>query len=218
MEKNVKGNMKRTKQSHPHNIGHLSMIHSRRRLHHLRRQHLEATTRTTEAPAAPYLHRLHASELNRLNFQGFYTVLLERNEEQISVATIRVFGDKIAEVPLVGTRFQYRRLGMCRVLMDELEKKLKLLGVERLVLPAVPGVLETCTNSFGFKQMTNFERSKFIDYSFLDFQGTINVTETVRFQGTTVLTRLSGNYHSLYTGLPKSGVTREIPSSRASAL
>ncbi|CAI8586520.1 unnamed protein product [Vicia faba] len=53
-------NMKRTKQSHPHNIGHLSMIHSRRRLHHLRRQHLEATTRTTEAPAAPYLHRLHA--------------------------------------------------------------------------------------------------------------------------------------------------------------
>ena len=38
----------------------LSMIHSRRRLHHLRRQHLEATTRTTEAPAAPYLRRLHA--------------------------------------------------------------------------------------------------------------------------------------------------------------
>ncbi|CAI8607483.1 unnamed protein product [Vicia faba] len=55
--------MKRTKQSHPHNIGHLSMIHSRRRLHHLRRQHLEATTWTTEAPAAPYLHRLHAYRL-----------------------------------------------------------------------------------------------------------------------------------------------------------
>lgn len=29
------------------------------------------------------------SELNRLNFQGFYTVLLERNEELISVATVR---------------------------------------------------------------------------------------------------------------------------------
>lgn len=28
----------------------------------------------------------------------------------------------MAEVPLVGTRFQFRRLGMCRVLMDELEK------------------------------------------------------------------------------------------------
>ncbi|TKY56488.1 Increased DNA methylation 1 [Spatholobus suberectus] len=90
------------------------------------------------------------SELNRLNFQGFYTVLLERNEELISVATIRVFGQKVAEVPLVGTRLQYRRLGMCRILMNELEKKLMQLGVERLVLPAVPGVLETWTNSFGF--------------------------------------------------------------------
>ena len=107
------------------------------------------------------------SDLNRLNFEGFYTVLLEQNEELISVATIRwvydcattkyqavgfawnviaflvwfavyvpshfmvfwlaisfyrVFGQKVAEVPLIGTRIQYRRLGMCRILMDELEK------------------------------------------------------------------------------------------------
>ena len=34
----------------------------------------------------------------------------------------RVYGEKVAEVPLVGTRFKFRRLGMCRVLMDELEK------------------------------------------------------------------------------------------------
>ncbi|KAG4390056.1 hypothetical protein GLYMA_06G213101v4 [Glycine max] len=32
------------------------------------------------------------------------------------------------------------------------------LGVERLVLLAVSGVLETWTNSFGFAKMTNFER------------------------------------------------------------
>ncbi|KAF3454904.1 hypothetical protein FNV43_RR05352 [Rhamnella rubrinervis] len=78
------------------------------------------------------------SDLNRLNFQGFYTVLLERNDELITFATIRVYGRKVAEVPLVGTRFQYRRLGMCHALMNELEKKLMELGVERLVLPAVP--------------------------------------------------------------------------------
>ncbi|KAL2584991.1 hypothetical protein AAZV13_14G160600 [Glycine max] len=113
------------------------------------------------------------SDLNRLNFEGFYTVLLEQNEELISVATIRVFGQKVAEVPLVGTRIQYRRLGMCRILMGELEKRLTQLGVERLVLPAVSGVLETWTNSFGFAKMTNFERSQFLDYAFLDFQETI---------------------------------------------
>nr|KYP47148.1 Chromodomain-helicase-DNA-binding protein 4 [Cajanus cajan] len=113
------------------------------------------------------------SELNRLSFQGFYTVLLERNEELISVATVRVYGKRVAELPLVGTRLQYRRHGMCRILINELEKKLTQLGVERLVLPAVPSVLETWTGSFGFAKMTDFERSQFLDYTFLDFQGTI---------------------------------------------
>ncbi|MED6145964.1 hypothetical protein PIB30_030048 [Stylosanthes scabra] len=113
------------------------------------------------------------SKLNRLNFHGFYTVLLERNEELISAATIRVYGRKVAEVPLVGTRLQYRRHGMCRILMNELEKRLMQLGVERLILPAVPSVVETWTGSFGFARMTEFERSHFLDNTFLDFQGTI---------------------------------------------
>ncbi|KAL6555494.1 hypothetical protein OROHE_007166 [Orobanche hederae] len=113
------------------------------------------------------------SELHRLNFQGFYTVLLEKNDELISAATVRIYGKRVAEVPLVATRFQYRRLGMCRILMDELEKKLIELGVERLVLPAVPSVLNTWTTSFGFSTMDESERFKFLDYTFLDFQGTV---------------------------------------------
>ena len=28
----------------------------------------------------------------------------------------------MAELPLIGTRFRYRQLGMCRILMNELEK------------------------------------------------------------------------------------------------
>ncbi|KAK9940808.1 hypothetical protein M0R45_017449 [Rubus argutus] len=113
------------------------------------------------------------SDLNRLNFQGFYTVLLERNDELITVATVRIYGEKVAEVPLVATRFQYRRLGMCRVLMNLLEKMLMDLGVERLVLPAVPSVLNTWTTAFGFSRMTDPERLQFLDYTFLDFQDTI---------------------------------------------
>jgi len=34
----------------------------------------------------------------------------------------RVHGKKVAEIPLVGTRLQYRRHGMCRILVNELEK------------------------------------------------------------------------------------------------
>jgi len=67
------------------------------------------------------------------------------------------------------------------------------LGVERLVLPAVPAVLETWTKSFGFAQMSNFDRSQFLDCAFLDFQ------ETVMCQK--LLTRIPS---------PQSGVTRGL--------
>ncbi|XP_030447538.2 uncharacterized protein LOC115670415 isoform X1 [Syzygium oleosum] len=112
------------------------------------------------------------SELKRLNFRGFYTVLLEKNDELISVACVRVLGDKVAEVPLVGTRFQFRRHGMCRILLNELEKKLKELAVAKLVLPAVPSLINTWTTSFGFTKMTSLERLQYLDYTFLDFQDT----------------------------------------------
>lgn len=57
--------------------------------------------------------------------------------------------------------------------MNELEKALMELGVERLVLPAVPSVLDTWISSFGFSRMTESERLNYLDYTFLDFQGTI---------------------------------------------
>ncbi|XP_031375624.1 increased DNA methylation 1-like [Punica granatum] len=115
----------------------------------------------------------YRSELSRLNFRGFYTVILERNDDLITVATIRIFGDKVVEVPLVGTRSQYRRLGMCRLLMNELENKLKELGVYKLVLPATPSVLDTWTTSFGFTKMIDSERLQFLGHTFLNFQDTV---------------------------------------------
>ncbi|KAK4355979.1 hypothetical protein RND71_024950 [Anisodus tanguticus] len=56
---------------------------------------------------------------------------------------------------------------------DIVEDKLMELGVERLVLPAVPAVLNTWTASFGFSVVKQSERVNFLDYTFLDFQGTI---------------------------------------------
>ena len=113
------------------------------------------------------------SELKRLNFRGFYVVVLERNDEMISVALLRIFGEKLAEVPLVATRFRHRRMGMCRILMKELEKQLGDLGVERLTLPAASGVLQTWTSSFGFSVMRDDEKLEILDHSLLDFQDTI---------------------------------------------
>lgn len=112
------------------------------------------------------------SELRRLNFRGFYTILLQKDGELISVGTFRICGKKFAELPLIGTRVQYRRQGMCRLIMNELEKLLSGWGVERLVLPAVPQLLETWTGSFGFTAMSNSDRFELAESSVLSFQGT----------------------------------------------
>uniref|UniRef100_A0A803KRG7 PHD finger transcription factor n=1 Tax=Chenopodium quinoa TaxID=63459 RepID=A0A803KRG7_CHEQI len=120
------------------------------------------------------------SPLNRLNFRGFYTVLLERNDELITVAILRVYGDKVAEIPLIGTRFKHRRQGMCRIVMQELEKNLIELGVKRLVLPAAASVLNTWTTAFGFIPISDDERRDFLSYSFLDFQDTVMCQKLLR--------------------------------------
>ncbi|XP_047331063.1 uncharacterized protein LOC124934577 [Impatiens glandulifera] len=113
------------------------------------------------------------SELNRLNFEGFFTVILEKNNELVSVANVRIHGEKVAEMPLVATGFQYRRSGMCRILINELEKMLMELGIQKIVIPAVPLVVNTWKSAFGFSEMTNQTKLMFLNHNFLDFEGTI---------------------------------------------
>lgn len=114
------------------------------------------------------------------NFKGFFTAVLERDEEVISVVIVRVHGSKVAEIPFVATRFKYRRLGMCRILMDELEWKLGELGVEKLVLPAVPDMVSTWTQAFGFKMMTDSERLSLVEFKILDFPGTVKCQKILK--------------------------------------
>lgn len=72
------------------------------------------------------------------------------------------------------------------------------LGVERLVLPAVPSVLNTWTNSFGFKEMGCDERLKFLDYTFLDFQGTIMCQKELLSVPSAELSTLKGTFNFFF--------------------
>uniref|UniRef100_A0A162A8C5 N-acetyltransferase domain-containing protein n=1 Tax=Daucus carota subsp. sativus TaxID=79200 RepID=A0A162A8C5_DAUCS len=110
------------------------------------------------------------SEQHHVNYEGFYTILLEKNEELITVATVRVLGKEVAEVPLVATRYSYRQRGMCHTLMNELEKVLMRLGVQRVILPAAPSALNTWISSFGFSIMPKLERQIYISCNVLSFE------------------------------------------------
>ncbi|CAN1135675.1 Increased DNA methylation 1 [Linum perenne] len=112
------------------------------------------------------------SDLKRLNFLRFYTIVIERGGEVMSAANVRILGEKLAEMPIVGTRFQYRGQGLCRVLVNVLEKQLKRFGVERLVLPAAHSVLDIWKDNFGFTELGSQDR-KLIGSRFMEFEGTV---------------------------------------------
>ncbi|KAJ9704130.1 hypothetical protein PVL29_005426 [Vitis rotundifolia] len=62
------------------------------------------------------------SKFKRLDFRGFYIMALQKDDEFVCAATLRIHGHKVAEMPLVATAFKYRGQGMCQVLIHELEK------------------------------------------------------------------------------------------------
>ncbi|CAH9066741.1 unnamed protein product [Cuscuta epithymum] len=62
------------------------------------------------------------SQPGRLNYRGFYTVVLEDDDIMVSVATIRIHGTKVVELPSIATCSKSCRMGMCRRLMNCIEK------------------------------------------------------------------------------------------------
>ncbi|XP_057795955.1 increased DNA methylation 1 [Salvia miltiorrhiza] len=113
------------------------------------------------------------SQFARLNYSGFYTVVLEKDDVVLCVASIRIHGVKVAELPLVATCSRYRRQGMCRRLINAIEEMLKSLKVEKLVISAIPDLVDTWTLGFGFERLEEEERQSLSKTNLMVFPGAV---------------------------------------------
>ncbi|WOH05889.1 hypothetical protein DCAR_0625312 [Daucus carota subsp. sativus] len=69
-----------------------------------------------------------------------------------------IHGTTVAEMPLIATCSKYRRLGMCRHLMNAIEEILRSVKIDKLVMSAVPALVDTWTKGFGFELLEDDER------------------------------------------------------------
>nr|UVW45074.1 IDM1 [Camellia sinensis] len=134
------------------------------------------------------------SHFARLNYIGFHTVVLEKDDVLMCVASIRIHGVTVAEMPLIATCSKYRRQGMCRRLMNAIEEMLRSFKVEKLVISAIPSLVETWTVGFGFKPLEDNERNILSNINLMVFPGTVWLKKPIYESQTT--NQQSGSGHA----------------------
>ncbi|WVZ89324.1 hypothetical protein U9M48_035745, partial [Paspalum notatum var. saurae] len=109
----------------------------------------------------------HGSEFKRLSYEGFYTMVLEKDGEVISAALLRIHGTKVAGMPFAATLPAYRKQGMMRRLVNAVEQVLASVQVEKLVIPAVADL-----RSFSFTPIDPESRENLKRFSLVVITGT----------------------------------------------
>ncbi|KAJ0259634.1 Acyl-CoA N-acyltransferase with RING/FYVE/PHD-type zinc finger domain-containing protein [Hirschfeldia incana] len=97
---------------------------------------------------------VYGRNISGQEFGGMYCLVLIVNSLVVSAALLRIFGQQVAELPMVATSREYQGRGYFQGLFACVENLLSSLNVENLVLPAAEEAESIWTNKFGFTKMT----------------------------------------------------------------
>ncbi|KAI4364239.1 hypothetical protein MLD38_020359 [Melastoma candidum] len=133
---------------------------------------VDVTTGRDLIPAMVYGRSTRGQE-----YGGMYCAVLIVNSVVVSAGILRIFGQDMAELPLVATRKSFHDKGYFQLLFSCIEKLLEFLTVRSLVLPAAVEAESIWTDKFGFARM---ESDQVINYRRL-------CSQMITFKGTSML-------------------------------
>lgn len=96
---------------------------------------------------------VYGRNLRGQEFGGMYCAILTVNSTVVSAGILRVFGQEVAELPLVATSKINHGKGYFQLLFSWIEKLLSFLHVKSIVLPAAEEAESIWTDKFGFKKI-----------------------------------------------------------------
>eukprot|EP00736_Rhodelphis_marinus_P011306 Rmarinus@m.19206 len=136
---------------------------------------------------------VHGRQHGQLDYRGFYCAVLVDGGKVVTAATLRVFGQEVAELPLIATEESAQRSGYCKILVRTLEQLLMSYGVKQFELPAVESLQETWSRAFKFRRCERRERYELSRHGVLAFPGTFTMVKLLSPETLTDPPRSTGN-------------------------
>ncbi|KAK4762434.1 hypothetical protein SAY86_008202 [Trapa natans] len=113
-------------------------------------------------------------------FSGMFCIILVVNQEIVSAGLLRIFGEEVAELPLVATSSDCQGQGYFQSLFVCIERLLTSFRVKKLVLPAAEEAESIWTEKFGFAKIVPEElREIRRKYHMMIFHGTTVLQKSV---------------------------------------
>ncbi|GFQ01017.1 chromodomain-helicase-DNA-binding protein 4 [Phtheirospermum japonicum] len=118
-------------------------------------------------------HMVYGRNFKDQDFCNMYCAILMVDTVVVSAGIIRIFGDEVAELPIVATKTECQGKGYFQSLYFCIEKLLVSLSVKDLVLPAAGEAESLWKNRFGFERLDQEELGRYQKrYQMMIFQGT----------------------------------------------